>query len=395
MISHCPRCRTEISAEQGRSCPHCGYRMSPENYSFIPCVKFALRRGLSLRGRATRAEYWWFMLFCMLPGLLGSFWTSLHTSLNIHDSSAVSCTFLFIIPLLAGVPMFCLSVRRLHDTGRSACAAVLNYALSLLTTIALLTIGGTLVFTNIQQAIHLATASPLYNILALISTVFGWYVTIITLIDSQRGPNKYGPSAKYPTSTPPSEDTACTDPLPCIAAALRGYCTFRGRATRAEFWWFFLFTIVAFNMVHILSYEITAIIFGFYDSIDMTQPRFFPFLLRGPIMEQCPILAYTLLFLPLLPILALFLPSWAVTVRRLHDIRFSGAIAYITFPAGLFFLIFSVMILYNILTFFFLVFGTIGGAIFIPCAIFCLICGLKKSKPAPSISAPAPLSPKN
>ena len=73
-----------------------------------------------------------------------------------------------------------------------------------------------------------------------------------------------------------------------VESALRQYATFRGRAPRSEYWWFYLFTVLV----------------GIAASIVDTA-------------------AGTNLVSPLVN-LALLLPSLAVGVRRLHDSNLSG-----------------------------------------------------------------------
>lgn len=77
-----------------------------------------------------------------------------------------------------------------------------------------------------------------------------------------------------------------------IAACFRNYATFRGRARRAEYWFFVLFAILA------------AIAAGVFDTLVLHAKD------GGP--------ASSILTL------ALFLPQLAVTVRRLHDRGHSG-----------------------------------------------------------------------
>ena len=79
-----------------------------------------------------------------------------------------------------------------------------------------------------------------------------------------------------------------------IKSCLRQYAGFSGRATRAEYWWWVLGTVVAAILLSILD----GIIFGFdVDSVSVFQPIF------G---------------------LAILLPGLAVTARRLHDIGRTG-----------------------------------------------------------------------
>ena len=84
-------------------------------------------------------------------------------------------------------------------------------------------------------------------------------------------------------------------PFPeAIKSCLRQYVGFRGRATRAEYWWWVLGTVV----VSILLFIVDGIIFGFGpDSSAAFQPLF------G---------------------LATLLPGLAVAARRLHDIGQTG-----------------------------------------------------------------------
>ena len=74
---------------------------------FIEAVKSCLARYFDFGGRASRSEYWWFQLFLILIGValmpLGDF----------ADFVGALIGLLLLIPGLA------VSVRRLHDTGKS------------------------------------------------------------------------------------------------------------------------------------------------------------------------------------------------------------------------------------------------------------------------------------
>ncbi|MEV7556530.1 DUF805 domain-containing protein [Streptomyces sp. NPDC089795] len=88
---------------------------------------------------------------------------------------------------------------------------------------------------------------------------------------------------------------------------LKKYAVFSGRARRQEYWMFFLFNMAA------------AIILMILDGVLGTYP-----LLVG------------------LYVLATFVPSLAVTVRRLHDLGKSGAwyfIAFVPFIGGIWLLV--------------------------------------------------------
>ena len=72
-------------------------------------------------------------------------------------------------------------------------------------------------------------------------------------------------------------------------AILENYVNFKGRATRPEYWWFFLFQVLLSIVVNILSFAVPIL---------------------GTILG--------------LASLAILLPGLAVGVRRLHDIGKSG-----------------------------------------------------------------------
>jgi len=91
---------------------------------------------------------------------------------------------------------------------------------------------------------------------------------------------------------------------------LGDYATFEGRATRQEYWMFYLFNLLAM----ILS--------------------FLPFFLSTT-TDDAGVENMRWLLLPIVYIIVMVIPSIAVTVRRLHDINMSGWWVLITFiPFG-------------------------------------------------------------
>jgi uncharacterized membrane protein YhaH (DUF805 family) len=90
-----------------------------------------------------------------------------------------------------------------------------------------------------------------------------------------------------------------------VRSCLSKYATFRGRAARSEFWFFWLFTIIVL------------IVAGILDSILGTG-----FTMTNPATGLEERAGYGYVYL--LAGLALLLPSLAVAVRRLHDTNHSG-----------------------------------------------------------------------
>ena len=93
---------------------------------FISAIQTSLRKYVTFSGRASRSEFWWFMLFNLLC-LIGSAIISAQIdpsavtattgegSVNFEVNSPVSG----IIMLLLTLPTISVTVRRLHDTARS------------------------------------------------------------------------------------------------------------------------------------------------------------------------------------------------------------------------------------------------------------------------------------
>jgi len=71
---------------------------------FLEAVRTCLfRKYFAFRGRASRAEYWWFVLFNLL----------------ITIPLALLGPLLFVVGIVLVVPQLAVGVRRLHDTNRS------------------------------------------------------------------------------------------------------------------------------------------------------------------------------------------------------------------------------------------------------------------------------------
>ena len=90
--------------------------------------------------------------------------------------------------------------------------------------------------------------------------------------------------ATEPAFAPAAEATSAPSGfVESVSAALKGYVKFSGRSGRAEYWWFFLFWLLALLVVGVISETLGTLV-----------------------------------------ALALLLPNLAVSVRRLHDIGKSG-----------------------------------------------------------------------
>ena len=86
-----------------------------------------------------------------------------------------------------------------------------------------------------------------------------------------------------------------------IRAGFNNYANFSGRATRPEYWWWFVFTWI----VSVVS-----------NALDRWA--------RVGAIESPSYAGYAVGLISGIVALALFIPSWSVLVRRLHDTNRSG-----------------------------------------------------------------------
>lgn len=104
-----------------------GYQPQPkqcESMGFGNAINVCLKQKYaSFEGRATRAEYWYFYLFCILiiigGGILGGILGAVISGGNSDVAIMLAVVGYAIISLSLICPMISVLVRRLHDTGRS------------------------------------------------------------------------------------------------------------------------------------------------------------------------------------------------------------------------------------------------------------------------------------
>lgn len=111
-------------------------------------VKTVLGKYVDFSGRARRSEYWYWTLAVFLVYVVGLIFTAIARPLGL---------LIFVVLVLGGfLPGLAVSVRRLHDTGRSGW----------------------------------------FLLISLIPFVGGIVLLVFQCADSQPQPNKYGPSPK-------------------------------------------------------------------------------------------------------------------------------------------------------------------------------------------------------
>jgi uncharacterized membrane protein YhaH (DUF805 family) len=79
--------------------------------NFIESVKTCFSKYADFSGRATRSEYWWFVLFYTIVLIVGAV---------VNEYGMAIAILALLVPITAA------ATRRLHDTGRSGWFQLLN-----------------------------------------------------------------------------------------------------------------------------------------------------------------------------------------------------------------------------------------------------------------------------
>jgi uncharacterized membrane protein YhaH (DUF805 family) len=124
--------------------------------SFSEAVHCALVRYAIFDGRARRSEFWWFWLFCAAAAIAAA---SVDSVLGAGEGIGVAEV---VVTVSLLVPSIAVTVRRLHDSGRSG-----------------------------------------WWFLILLVPIVGFVMLLVSLTaDSDYGENEYGPSSKYDAPAP-------------------------------------------------------------------------------------------------------------------------------------------------------------------------------------------------
>ncbi len=226
-VGCCPTCRHDLAAHlsQGQLpafCPNCARPFSTGKPGIHPWSSFclALRNYARFTGRATREEFWSFQLFnfliimvlyiTIIVGVIQIIGTEVLATLQGQDEEAMEAALnqaidaqesltplllilggffsMFVWIVFTMIPHFSVLVRRLHDVGWSGKWVLLYFLLSF-------AMGASFSLAAMSESSTLAVLSLVLN---LVVTVLGFTLLVLALLDSKRGPNKYGPGSKYP-----------------------------------------------------------------------------------------------------------------------------------------------------------------------------------------------------
>lgn len=161
---------------------------STPSVGFGDAVKSSLNRLTDFNGRTRRSEFWWTILayyICLfiINMILGM----------VLPQTAITITGIILQFLIFGV-----TVRRLHDTGRSGWWVGVSWIVSIIGSIYVMANSDILMSVNInpEDVMEFASKPATIGIMTL-NTILIFIVIIFCLLDSKAETNKYGESPKY------------------------------------------------------------------------------------------------------------------------------------------------------------------------------------------------------
>jgi len=173
-----------------------------------------MRRWRDFSGRSRRSEYWWTIAFFVVlitalmtldvilipwdypegypfPGFSG-YWQNWLTEIKVYPISGI-VSYILLIPILA------VSIRRMHDVGRSGWWMIIP---TVMVEIATYWGGGAAITEEFLVKVYdsdtvLSGGFWAVSLFAIILVVLTVVSIIFAILDSRRAENKYGPSPKY------------------------------------------------------------------------------------------------------------------------------------------------------------------------------------------------------
>ena len=130
--------------------------------SFGQAIKLAFKNYAKCNGRSRRSEFWYFQLFIYIIGLplyiiMNMMTPNYYSSSSSYESYYLVVGLFLVFILFIAIPQISVSVRRLHDTGKSG----------------------------------------FFYLVTFIPMVGGLILLYLCSVDSEQNTNEYGPSPKY------------------------------------------------------------------------------------------------------------------------------------------------------------------------------------------------------
>lgn len=174
--------------------------------TFPEAIKSSLRQYIGFSGRATRAEYWWWVLGVVVVSILLSILDSIIFGFEVDSPSVFQPIFGLAILL----PGMAVTARRLHDIGQTGWWQLVWHSIALVAwiplvsafiTLAIVSEAGGVAFDTIWGSAGLGEAGILLALVMVIASLASALVVTIPLVIwavywltrlGQTGPNQYG-----------------------------------------------------------------------------------------------------------------------------------------------------------------------------------------------------------
>lgn len=162
--------------------------VSTPSAGFSDSVRSSLGRLTDFKGRTRRSEFWWTILAYYIFVLIVNFILGV-----IFPYTATT-----IIGIILKFLIFGVTVRRLHDTGKSGWWVGASWIVSAISSIYVMINTDIVIGTdmNMEDIIRFASTTEPKGLTA-INTILNFIVIIFCLLDSTPGANRYGESTKY------------------------------------------------------------------------------------------------------------------------------------------------------------------------------------------------------
>lgn len=169
--------------------------------TFSDAIRTCFRKYVTFSGRATRPEYWWFILFVIVGGIVaaaldGMLFGATTTQVGPNDVTIESNgPIASLFSLATIIPILAVGWRRMHDTGRSG----LYLLYPILVWIGIASFAS---FAGVTGALFAgnfaAVFGGLVGVVMMISMIIAIFSPLIVIWwltrPSQPGPNTYGPN---------------------------------------------------------------------------------------------------------------------------------------------------------------------------------------------------------
>jgi uncharacterized membrane protein YhaH (DUF805 family) len=161
--------------------------------TFREAIIICLRKYFTFSGRASRSEYWWFFLFCLLGGALFSALEQFINGITGTPNGPKLLSGAFNLATL--IPGLAVGFRRMHDTGRSGLYLFYPLIAMIGLSIFIGLSGNAELLASENPAAAFEGAFGLIVMIAIIAIMISPFIVLWWLTrPSQPGPNQYGPN---------------------------------------------------------------------------------------------------------------------------------------------------------------------------------------------------------